>query len=531
MSEPSQYSKEMAKGSVWSLAGGAFYKLVSFLYLAVVAHTVSQNDLGLFFLAFNIVTIFSVADDLGLATALIRYVPFYEGKGEGGKIRPLLRSTYLIVSLSAVALMALIWLFSGYIGSAYSNPALPDALRALSLYLLLSNVFKAGNSFVQGRADIKSMQFEQNVQNVLRLVLTILLIYLYGAGFWALAGGLLLSFLLVIPLSLYDVSRSLKGIPAGREGVEARQLLTEIAPFGIMLGILQSLGAIVSATNSLILGFMASTATVAVFAVATTVPYAVLTFSSAVGSIFLPLLSRLHGKNERKQMEKVADTAQRWTILATLPPTIAMMVFSPELISLVSGSGYMDGAAAMSIFSFALMVSSLSVTFSLAFSAMRMIRIQLWILAASGIMNVALNVLLIPPLGMAGSALASVASYAFSTALLAYYSRKMMGFGFPAGSARLAAASLLAFAAVFLLRPYMVPLIPQAAGYYTGKAVLVAFLAAALAVSSLIFMGFALLIRCLRKEDVDIMAKAMRRASVPERLVGLSVAVASRGVF
>ena len=528
MTEPSQYSKEMAKGSVWSLAGGTLYKLISFLYLVLVAHTISQDDLGLFFLALNIVTIFSVADDLGLATALIRYVPFYEGKGEGGRIRPLLKSTYLLVTVSALALMALVWVASGGIGAAYSNQKLPEAIRALSFYLILSNLFKAGNSFVQGRADMKAMQSEQNVQNFLRLVLTIIFIYYYGPSVLSLAVGLLLSFLITIPLTLYDVSKSLQGIPKGKEGVTAKQMLGEIAPFGITLGILQSLGAVVSATNSLILGFLASTATVAVFSVATTIPYAVLAFSSAVGSIFLPLLSRLHGMGEREQIRKVADTAQRWTILASVPPTIAMMVFSPELITLVSGGGYLDGAPAMSIFSFALLISSLSLVFSLAFSAMRMIKVQLWILAAAGITNVILNILLIPRFGMAGSAFASVLSYALSTALLAFYSRRLMGFGFLKEGPRLAAASALSFAAVFLLRPYL-PL-PMFQGYYAAKAALVVFMAGALALSTAAFLLSVLLLRCLSMEDVDIMAKAMRRARLPDRLIKISRDIASAGV-
>ncbi len=534
MAEPSQYSTEMAKGSVWSLAGGTFYKLISFLYLVVVAHAVSQDELGLFFLAFNVVTVFSIIDDLGLPTALVRYVPFYEGKKEEAKIRPLLRATYLLVSASAVLLMAVLFLSADWIGAAYGNQALPGAIRTLSLFLLLSNIFKAANAFVQSRADIKSMQSEQNAQNFLRLALTVAFIYAFGPTFWSLAAGLLASYLLAIPLSLYDASHALKGLPSGGR-IGLGTILREIAPFGIMLSVLQSLGAVVTATNSLLLGLLVpasvSAATVAVFSVATTIPYAILTFSSAVGSIFLPLLSRLHGRDERKEIGKVAETAQRWTVLTTIPPTIAMAAFSGELINLVSGSGYEAGAPAMALFSLALMVGSLSLTFSLAFSAMRRIRIQLWILAATGILNIALNLLLIPGYGMAGSAFASLASYALSTALLAYYSKRMMGISFPAQMARLAAASLLSFAAMFILRPYLLlamPSMPE--GYYAAKASLTIFLAAVLCISFALFLLCVLLFRCLKREDVVIMEKGMRKARLPPWLVGFSIRVASYGI-
>ncbi|MBI5046934.1 oligosaccharide flippase family protein, partial [Candidatus Micrarchaeota archaeon] len=109
MEEISEHSKEVAKGSFWSIFGSIVFKLISFLYVILLARAASQEDVGIFYLSLGIVTIVSFVSDLGLPSALIRYVPYYEGKKELGKINQLLKMSYVGVTVVGAVITIILW--------------------------------------------------------------------------------------------------------------------------------------------------------------------------------------------------------------------------------------------------------------------------------------------------------------------------------------------------------------------------------------------------------------------------------------
>jgi O-antigen/teichoic acid export membrane protein len=116
MEEVTTYTKEIAKGSFWSLIGNVSTNFISFFYVILIARAVSQDDLGLFYLSLSVVTFMSVFTNLGVSNSLARYVPYFEGKNEPGKIKILLKSGYVIVTILAVLIMILLWMVEGHAG-------------------------------------------------------------------------------------------------------------------------------------------------------------------------------------------------------------------------------------------------------------------------------------------------------------------------------------------------------------------------------------------------------------------------------
>ncbi|NYZ77134.1 oligosaccharide flippase family protein, partial [Candidatus Micrarchaeota archaeon] len=157
----SEHTQEVAKGSIWGLAGNITFNIISFFYVILVARTVAQDDLGLFYLSLSIVTIMGIFSTLGLDVSLSRYIPYFEGRNEKGKIKSLLKSSYKIASVVALILVAILWLASDGVGAFFQNPRLPEVVRMLSVLVLLNAVFRINTEYLRGRADIKTMQINQ----------------------------------------------------------------------------------------------------------------------------------------------------------------------------------------------------------------------------------------------------------------------------------------------------------------------------------------------------------------------------------
>ncbi len=521
-----QNASEVASGTFWSLLGNGALKIISFLYTIYVARSVSQNDVGLFYLAISIIGLFGAWKTLGLPVALGRYIPFYEAKGEHGKARALFKYSLAINTVVGALVAAAIWLLADAAGQIYQNPGLPEALRLLAFYAFLENVSSIMVGFLQGRADIKAMQLVTNAQTLFKFALTLALFQLYGANLSTLSIAFVLSFLLAIIVSVKFVHNRLADLPKGEGSITTMELAREIAPFGMMLTIITFLWTIVSYSDRVIMGFFMTSAQanelIAVYSMAVALALNVMVFPGTVGSILLPSISRLVGKGDHHGIKKSMATAQRWTVLITLPFAIVMIAFAPEMLSSFYGSGYDTGGTAMAIFCIGLLFTVFSYVSSLALAAMRQVMLEFKIAAVVMVVNIALCVALIPVFGIEGAAASSAIAFAVSAFLFAHYIRKMTGYESPAGIYKLFAAGLLVCFALFLLKPFVASAagaIPPFGGPelrpYAAKVAYLLLLGVVSAFAFVAFGALSLAAKCFGREDIAVLKQAAKRAGVP----------------
>ena len=539
--EDFQNATEVASGTFWGMVGNGALKIISFFYVIYIARSVSQNDVGLFYLALSIIGLFGAWKTFGLPVALTRYVPFYESRNEHGKARDLLKYTVWINVAVGALLAVVLWFAAPLAGQIYHNPQLPYALQLLALFVLLDNVLSTITSFLQGMRDIKGSQLVANVQNIFKFLLTVLLFQLYGANLTTLSVAYVLSFLLATIASsrlAYDSAKSLRG---GSGSLSQEELVREIAPFGMMLTIISILWTIVSYSDRVIFGFFAPPAQanelIAIYSMAAVLALNVMVFPSTVGGIFMPSISRLFGRNDHEGIRKSMATAQRWVLFITMPFAIVMIAFSSEMLSVFYGNQYSSGGGVMAIFCVGLLFSVFSYVFSLALAGMRLVQLEFKIASAAVIANIVLCFALIPPFGMTGAALSAAASFAISAALFSHYSWKMIGFRSPPEVYKIMAASLLVCAVLFLLKPAVAfaagaipPMGGEALKPYAAKIAYLLLLGVVTAFSFAAVGALSLLAKCFGHEDVAVMKSTAKRASVPHPIVMLAERVMLMGV-
>lgn len=528
----SDHSGEVAKGSFWNLLGNVAFKLVSFFYVVLVARAASQDDLGLFYLSLGIVSFVSVFSDFGISGALVRFVPYFDGRGEKGKIKDLLRVSYAALLAAGIALSAALWLSADFIGGVYASASLPEAIRMLSVFVLINNILRLHQYFMQGLSDMKYFQLMANSQNALKLVLTAILFYFYGASVVTISAGFLLSHLIVTVLSAPKVLAAASSIK-GRERLGREELLYSIAPLGLMIAVLQNFSNLLAISDRLILGYLAGPAAaleeVAVYSVLTTLATVLFVFPSSVGGIFLPVFSRLAGQGEKERMKELIDSAVRWTALIAIPAGLVLMMFPQEMLSLLYGPGYARGAAALSVFSAGLIISAVSHIMWLALAGMRMVKVEMLIAGVGGALNIILAFALVPGYGMAGSAAASAISLLVSFLLLLYYCGRLLGYRPGQAAVRLFIPAALTFAALLLLRPAIASFIPGSAESFGAKAVYLLLLGLGAALSYAIFGLVAAASGCFTAEDSLLAKKALMRAGLGEKNASVLSGMLARG--
>jgi len=537
----SEHAKEVAKGSIYSLAGNVAFNIISFFYVILIARAVSQDDLGLFYLSLSIVTIIGIFSTLGLDVSLARYIPYFEGRNEKGKIKSLLKFGYKTATAVALILIAVLWLASDGIGAFFQNPRIPEAVRMLSVLVLLNAVFRINTEYLRGRADIKTMQVNLNLQNFLKLVLTLAFFYLYGATTLALAAGYLASIFFAMLFSFWSISRRMGDLPAETDEIPANRFWTDIIPFGVMLSAIGFMGTLLISADTSLLGYFIvpseATLVIAVFNISVLLATVAAIFPNSMGSIFLPVTSRLYGKKNLDEMRAVTETAQRWLLFITAPVAGILIFFSEEMLAVFYGAAYVGGAFIMSVYVLGILIKCISTMFSIILTAMREVRLQLWILGTLGFLHLSLSALLIPLYGMNGIGIAFLAESVCVAVVFSHYAKKRLGFRFSKEFYKLLLAIVALLLLVVLLKPmasYAEALLPEYADYgielYLSKIVYLAYLGILAALLFAIFMSLVLLLKCFREEDVAIMRKVMQKAKIPGSFVSAVERLVAHGV-
>jgi O-antigen/teichoic acid export membrane protein len=305
-----------------------------------------------------------------------------------------------------------------------------------------------------------------------------------------------------------------------------------------MIALLQYFSLLIASADRVVLGFLNpyDPAIVAIYSFATTLATVLMTFPGAVGSIFFPVVSKLAGKDDMASMRDLMAASQRWTLFITLPISVVMIAFSGDMMHVFYGASYDAGGPAMAIFTLGLVFSALTYTQSLALAALRLVKTELAIASVAGTANIILLFVLVPYLGMEGAALSSFVCFFINAALLGHYGEKMLGFKQPKEAYNLLLAALATFAIMLFLKPtgsQALSFLPELIGGgnpYAPKLAYLLSLGIMISITGALFIIIALLLRCFRAEDVELMGKALGRLGVPEPLPTLAKRIAEYGI-
>jgi len=238
-----QHSKDIAKGTFWSLGGNLLIKLASFFYLVILTRMATQADVGEFYLALSVIGVVILFADLGLSGALIRYLPYYLERKEISKGMRLMRISYAAVSVFSAIVTIIVFFLADPIAGIMKNPGLIQTIKLLCPYIVLNSIFSLNTSFFQGVKDIRTQSMLSNVQNIAKLILTVLFVFTLGATVFSIVIGFLASFVVALAISFWYLKKPLSELAKGQVQTDESPftMLAEIIPFGIMISTINSL--------------------------------------------------------------------------------------------------------------------------------------------------------------------------------------------------------------------------------------------------------------------------------------------------
>ncbi len=532
--------KTIAKGSFWVLFSSLMTKLISFIYTIIIVRLVVAEQVGAFYLALSILGILYIFTDLGMIHSLVRYVPYLYGKGEFGRLGRLVKLSYLGGGTLTFVFSIFVFILSEQISQLVGQPEIAPILQMMSIWLLIKEIDDINRGILAGRKRMRESQTMDIIQNSAKLVITLAAFYALGFNAESLSIGYTLSFLLLLPIGGYYVTKEIKTWKKDETAYslgEQLELGKEVVTFGIVATTISAMWMIIQHTDKIMLGFLVEDAldNIAIYSIALALANLIMIFPSGITGIFFPVVSELYGSGNYDGMNKTLRIATKWLIVLTIPLTVVMFVFGEQLLELFYGEFYASGAVVLLVFVGGLFIKSIFFTPQIVLSAMRRLDVELKAVAVAAVANIIFNFLFIPLWGINGAAFASLISFVLLDLMIFYYSKKIFNFSFPKESYKPVVAGVLALGLMILLKGTIIAVIDnyvqyvqlglsqgQLADELAQKIVKFMVFGLLFLFSVLVYFIALLLLKSFGEEEITLLEAGLRKARIPEKYVSWS---------
>ena len=422
--------RKIAKGAGFVLIGTLIGRVFGYGSRMVIARFLGASDYGLISLGFAALTIAAALAAVGLPTGITRYVSFYKGKDDKGKMKGTIVSA-LKMNLPISVIFALLlffgadWISIHIFHEINLTPILRIFSVAVPFLVLTQNLL----STIIGFHAVKYQVYVQQIFHEVSKLVGIVTLVALGFGVVGAAWGWVLTIILMPLLAFYFLEK--KVFPIFNTKIKATSMGKELFSFSWPLIFVGMAGVLMGFIDILMLGYFCTSYEVGIYNAA--LPTAMLIKIPAVifASIFMPVITELYARGKYADIKNTYTAIIKWGLSLAFPAFLLMALFAEDVLKILFGTEYAIGAEALTILAFGFLISTVFARTSDILVVFGRTKITMGCHLASSAANFCLNLYLIPIFGITGAAIATASSLIFRNSLyciFAYRISKMQPF-------------------------------------------------------------------------------------------------------
>ncbi len=310
-----------------------------------------------------------------------------------------------------------------------------DLINAKSEYIELNAFFVLPMAFfmlhyqsLRGLKRIAEFSFFYRMSQSLFSVISIVIIYQFTQDSEVPVYAYLVSVIIVSFLSFLSFRFWLKNRSDGKESAEKEIMsYSTLLKISIPLMFAQSVQFIMAWTDKLMLGAMTTPEDVGIYHTAFKLSMFAAVALMSINSIASPKFAEMFGKNDMEGLKKVVHQSTKMIFWTSVPLVTIFFIF-PEFFLGLFGEEFKIGVTAFIFLSCGRLVSSFSGSVGNILQMTGNQNIYALILFFGAILNIVLNLILIPKYDINGAAVASMSSLIVWNLAMVFVVKKKFGF-------------------------------------------------------------------------------------------------------
>jgi len=410
--------KLIAKSSFVIFIGLFFSKVFMYLYRAIIARHFGPEVYGLYSLAVMIVGWFVIFSVAGLNHGIVRFIPIYRGKNKINKIRYLFKSTFIFLCFTSMIFGMILFFLSNFISiNIFHNPNLISFLKIFSFAVPLIVLSQSFLFLILAYEKINWYSFIYNVlQDFVKVFSLILLIFLgfkISALFFSYLLGIFFALLVAYFVSRFALKLVFEKFKLNKK--EKSRVIHEVFSYSWPLLFFGIVSTILVWADSFLIGYFLDAKNVGYYNSAIPIAMLLIIFSELFTKLFSPFITKEYSKSKKniESIRQLSKQVGKWIFLLNLPILLLIWIFSEQLIQILFGSQYVVARNSLRFLSIGMFFSALFTVSQRLISMLGKSKILLMDTLIISIINIFLNVLLIPKYGISGAAFATMTSLIF----------------------------------------------------------------------------------------------------------------------
>ena len=394
------------------LVGRVFALGLNFASQVLLVRYLSRTSFGAFSYALAVVGFVQGFATFEMTSALARWVPIYRERRQPEALYGSVVMAFGFVMLTGLAIACAIILTLVLFDVPRIDPESSRLLIVLAILIPIQSLDALVTSIFSILGDTRAIVIRGSiVAPALRVILTGALV-MAGAGIDALAYGYLV--ISGVGLAYYACSlwRALvaRGLLQDFRAHTLTYPFRDIFSFASPLVVTVLVWSLIESSDTLLLGYFHGVDDVAAFRAVLPLAQLNRIVVGAFQAMYLPAASRLFARGDRQGLSALYWQTAMWMSVLSFPLFVGTFSFATPMATALYGTRYLDSAPVLSILSLGYFFNTVLGFNGLTLKTFNKVRITVGIDLAAVVLNIALNLLLIPRWGAVGAAAGTCAT-------------------------------------------------------------------------------------------------------------------------
>ncbi|MCZ2355759.1 MAG: flippase [Bacteroidia bacterium] len=391
--------------------------LASYLFTVTVTRLAGADAWGVFSVCFTFMNIAAVVSNLGLETAIVRYVAAFLADEAKTKLLKVYKIGKNYVVVCGLIVTVISYLLIPFIATHLGKPVLIKPLQISALLVLPLALLNYQAAAFQGTKDIMRYTVFQNVLRFIFAAIAFGVLWLNGVfdPILAFGAGIVLSWL----LASFLWQQKYRGIAIDNSNESASGLLKTALP----LLLASSIRLLTGWTDTMFLAYFHQNSDVGIYNVVLKLSQLTIFTLVAFNSVTAPKFSEAYAQGDMVSLGKIMRRSNVMIFWTTIPILLITSLLPSFWLGLF-GKEFIAGKIALWVLAFAQFINAATGSCGVFLQMTGSEKVFQWIAVIAAVLDIIVNIILTPTYGILGSACASGLSIIFWNLASVWYIRK-----------------------------------------------------------------------------------------------------------
>lgn len=386
---------------------------LGFIANIIYGRALGANLYGVYQQAWTLISSLSLFTVFGMNFSLIRFIPIYEIKNEYLKIRQIISFSFAFSFGVSLVLGFILTVERKLIAlRIFEEALLIPILPIFSIILIMNSLFILAGGVIQAKKEAPIFIFFKELLNrISKIIFFLLLLVLLRNKLLALSWSTLISSVIILFFSLSWLKKTDLFVSKSHFLSLKFKDIKEFFKYSFNFLFINFTYFFMGEINRLIIGIFVVSKEVGLYAIAEVISLLVLFVLVAFNSIFAPIISELYHSRKLEVLNNMYIAVTRLVWIFTLPIFLWIVVFNQDVLQLF-GPDFVEAEKVLIFLAIGQFINAIAGPngFMLSMSGHQKWEMINGIIVA--ILNLFLNILLIPRFGALGSAIAGAIALA-----------------------------------------------------------------------------------------------------------------------